>query len=463
MIKVIVNNSTSKILGLNTDQFKKVRNTLSYLETNTGSSYKFKGKMIFTSTRKYLITPQGLFPTGLLPRLKAFLDKNNIEAEWVDVRVKPISSKTLQDALQLKLEHTPYVDQQAAVDSLINDNDGRGIIVAPTGAGKSTICAMIIGALKVKSLVVVPSLELKTQLTTSLKKQFGANSVGPMGKDGSTPYPISVENVDALDPKIRPTGVNLLILDEFHGSATTTYRHLNQKVWGDIYYRCGLTATPYRNKDTEKILLESVLSKIVYRITYRTAVERGYIVPVQAFYYELPKIKPKGNTRSYQAMNSELIINREDKNQLIVDLICNLEEAGESTLVLLKEIKHGEIIKQMLLAKGKNIAFANGENPDNRILLLEFNLMERKTLIATGVLGMGVDTKPCSFVILAAGGKSKPQLVQNIGRCLRTYPGKEIGTVILFLDKSHAWMDKHFKSVVHSLKEEYGIDVIKLV
>lgn len=429
----------SQVQGMDLKAFRGLRRVLSYSVSKQAAYHSGRGD------RRYLLGKKGEFSTGLLPYVKDYFFQLKKPFEIIDGRKRP---KPLDGLFELSLGYPPHQWQIDAIKAL--KASGRGICVAPTGSGKATVVAMAIEAFQVPTLVVVPTLELKKQLTQSLKA-----ALGPL-------HHVTVENVDALDPKKPIPNIGLLIIDEYHTSATKTYQKLNQKAWNDIYYRIGLTATPYRNKDEEQLLFESILSEIVYRLPHQEAVDKAYIVPLEVYAHELPTIQMKGNPSNWHAVYSELIVNRQDRNELIADMVENLEREGSSTLVLVKEIRHGEIIQQLLKDKGLNIAFAHGENDNNRELLLEFNLRERNTLIATGVLGVGVDSKPCQFVILAAGGKSRPQLIQNVGRCLRTYPGKAVGTAIIFLDKSNPWIYSHYKIVKKAIQEEYGVEVIKL-
>jgi superfamily II DNA or RNA helicase len=430
----------SQVQGLDLEAFKGLRQVLSY---SVGRQVAYHSG--YRSDRRYLLGKKGEFSTGLLGYVKTYFTQIKKPYETIDSRKRP---KPLAGLFKATLGYPPHAWQLDALRALIASE--RGIIVAPTGSGKATVVALAIEAMQVPTLVVVPTLELKKQLTQSLKSTFGDMKH------------ITVENVDALDPKKPPKNIDLLIIDEYHTSATKTYQKLNQKAWNDIYFRLGLTATPYRNRDEEQLLFESILSEVIYQLPHQEAVDKGYIVPLEAYFYELPKIETKGNSQNYRAMVSELIIDRPDRIQLIADIVQRLDTAGESTLVLVKEINHGLKIQQALEDRGLNIAFAHGENDTNRELLLEFNLRERNTLIATGVLGIGVDTKPCSYVILAAGGKSRPQLIQNIGRCLRTYPGKDAGAVIFFRESSHKWFDKHHKTVINIIRDEYNVEPYKL-
>lgn len=439
MIRLIVENSLSRVEGLAVDQFKALRDLMSY--TADAGAYFAGGHR---SHKRYLMDKKGAFPTGLLYVAEQYLKGRTYE--HVERRVRPESQPGL---FTLKLPYEPYPEQNLAAATCWER--GRGIVSAPTGVGKSVIIAKIIETLQVPTLVVVPGLELKRQLTASLAASFGPGVVGERG------MPIAVENVDALDPNVKEP-YDAVICDEFHHAAAATYRKLNLKSWTNAYYRFGLTATPFRAQDSERLLLESVLSEVIYRIDYPTAVRKGYIVPIEAYYYELPVQEMRGNDNSWTSVYSELVVNNDFRNRLIAHAMARVGSRGTPTLTLVKEIKHGEI-----LAGLTGVAFANGKDGNTRERVLEFNLGETKQLIGTvGVIGEGVDTKPAEFIFLAAGGKAKTQFMQNCGRGVRVYPGKESCKVVLFRDKSHRFLERHFKACVKYLRDEYGIQPVRL-
>jgi superfamily II DNA or RNA helicase len=396
---------------------------------------------------------RGDFPTGLLYLVHDYCKANKLRVVETDKRVRP-KTHQLNRATMFKTapNFTPYPEQVDAANAAVEH--GRGIIVAPTAFGKSAVVALICDSFQVPTLIVVPSLGLKVQLIASLQSWFGPDLVGSLKENRF----ISVENVDALDPAKPAWNIDLVIIDEFHHSGAKTYRDLNKKAWADVYFKIGLTATPFRSQENERLLLESVLSKVIYRVDYSSAVAKGYITPVEAYYFDLPEQEMKGNEYSWKAVYSELVVNNQFRNQLISELMEGLANAQRPTLCLVKEISHGTA-----LAEHTGCAFANGLEGNNRQLVLEFNLRERNALIGTtGVLGEGVDTKPAEFVILAAGGKSKNAFMQQCGRGFRRYEGKETCKVILFRDKSHKWLLQHFNACVKYLREEYGVKPVRL-
>lgn len=435
MIKLVVGNSMSKIQGLNLAELKTLRSLLSYAVDT--QAIRFGGG--YAGARRYLMDKSGNFPSGLLHTVKAHFEKTNTIHVEEDTRVPP---NPRQGLFRLSMPLTPYSAQRMAVEQGLMRS---GTISMPTGTGKSVTMAMLIYRLQLKTLVIVPNLGLKQQLTNSFKSFFG-------NLDN-----ITVENVDS--PRLKTlTDYDALIIDESHHVAAKTYRELNRKAWTGIYRRYFFTATPFRSRDEEQMLMESISGPVIYRLTYKEAVERGYIVPVEAFYYDLPKKEIKGNETSWPAMYSELVVNNELRNDLISCVLLDLHKAGKSTLCLVKEITHGN-----KLSLNGAFLFANGQDDNTSAMISRFNQEKIKILIGTvGVLGEGVDTKPAEYVVIAGLGKSKNSIMQQIGRAVRNYPGKDSAKVILFRDSSHKWGKSHFAAQVKILKDEYGVVPIKL-
>lgn len=432
MIKITIDNSICKLKGLSERQFGDLRELLSYTKNNFQSKSRF-GRY----TQKFLMDVKCQFPTGLLYLVQEYFKGQKIQI--VDKRIIPRESKAL-----FKLERTfRFRPEQLEAASKANIHE-RGIIVAPTGFGKSAIIQLLIFSHQLKTLVVVPSLELKKQLSESLTKAFGSLDN------------ISVENVDSIKIGDK-TKYDVVIIDEFHHSGAKTYRNLNEKNWNRTYYKFGLTATPFRSKDEENILLESVLSQVIYEVSYQLAVDKGYIVPMEAFYIEVPPTKPKGNQRSWPTIYKELVTNCDARNAVLIDLLLKIHVTNASTICLVKEISHGDNLSQDGV-----FPFVSGQN-DERYTIDLFNKGTIKTLIGTdGVLGEGIDTKPAEFIIIAGLGRSRNRFMQGCGRGFRLYPGKGSCKIIIIKDNSHKWCLNHFKAQCKILKEEYGVIPLQL-
>jgi superfamily II DNA or RNA helicase len=438
-MKIIVENSISRIEDLSKvplNVYRDLKDLLSY-EIDPSKRHFSKNYR----THQTLLTKRGEFPTGLLYVVSAWLTTNPYPATIKDARIAP--SIPSRGIYTLSNYPTLYPEQIEAINACKRLK--RGTVVMPTGTGKSLTMLKLVSELNLKTLIVTPNLGLKAQLYETAKK-FIVKGVENL----------TIENIDSpVLPK--HTDFDVLIIDEAHHVAAKTYRKLNAKAWSKAYYRFFFTATPFRSRDEEQMLMESVAGQVIYRLEYTTAVAKGYIVPVEAYYVELPKRNEvKGFT--WREVYDEIVINNKFRNEIITDLMLRLHFQGKSTLVLVKEIAHGNT-----LTNSDAFLFANGQDNASATKISSFNSGTTKVLVGTvGILGEGVDTKPCEYVIVAGLGKSKNQFMQNVGRAVRAYPEKESAKVILFKDMSHKWTLTHFKAQCKILAEEYGIKPIKL-
>lgn len=424
MVTVTINNSYSNIAGLNAKQEKLLRDQLSY--TVGGSSAFYSG---YGPRKKSLLDKHGGFPTGLLYRVAAFLTPGDLIK---DLRHLPISKLQL-----FSTWGSPYQWQTDAVK--IAGESHRGIISAPTGTGKTAMALMLILRLNVKTLVVVPSLEIK--------KQF-IEAIGALKN-------VTVENIDSTTLKTL-TDFDCLIIDEAHHVAAKTYQKLNKTAWTKIYYRFFLTATPFRNDTEETLLFESIAGKVIYKLDYITAIKENYIVPVESYYIEIPK--QNTDAYSYAQVYKELVVQNILRNEIISKLLFRLSIAGNSTLCLVREVEHGQILSDIT-----GIPFVNGADETSRSYIEQFNNGACKVLIGTtGIMGEGIDTKPCEYVVIAGLGKAKSQFMQQVGRAVRKFPGKESAKVIIIRDTSHKFLLRHFNAQKTILKNEYGVVCQKL-
>lgn len=433
MIKLTIDNSVSKVEGLDRAQFNKVRNLMSY--TKGGAAAHYTGGY---PQKVHLMDKNGSFPTGLLYLLYTLDAFQNDTAVVMDRRVLPKEGKASRFSFVKNI--VPYEEQLEIVR--VATRLSRGTISAVTGFGKSITMALLVQSLGVKTLIVVPNLTLKEQLKSTFKELFGNL------KD------ITIENIDS--PSLnKKNHYDLLLIDEGHHVAAKTYRKLNKKMWNDIYYRYFFTATPFRNKEEEKILFESVAGRTIYRIGYMEAMSKGYVAPVEAYYVELPKTKVSGTT--WGQVYKELVSDSNKHDIVVCNLLKSFKNSGISTLCLVKEVAHGKKLGQL-----SSTPFVSGQEGD-RDLIEQHASGRISSLIGTvGVLGEGVDTRAAEIIILAGLGRSKPAFMQQVGRGIRKYPGKESCKVILMYDSSHKWTRNHFKEQCKILKDEYRVIPVKL-
>lgn len=437
MITIHIDNSECKIANMTREEHKALKDRLSF-QDNPSAAY-FSGGY---PRKRCLLGKDGTYPTGLHSLVLDHLKAANIPKHLFDLRIAP---KRLSKAPKALPEGVaPYPEQIAAVE--VCRRYKRGTVVMPTGCGKSLTQALLIQALNVRTLVVVPNLGLKQQLEESFIQVLGSLDN------------VTVLNIDS--PKLKTlTNFDCIIIDEAHHAAAKTYRSLNKKQWSGIFYRFFFTATPFRSRDEEQLLMESVCGQVIYQVDYTQARDAGYVVPVEAYCLTIPTTKTSGYT--WAEVYSDLVTNNHMRTKLIANLLDTLNSCGHSTICLTKEIAHGKAILEAMETDGGR--FISGMEEDNDQTLKDFNARRFYVLIGTdGVLGEGRDSRPCEYVILGGLGKAKNAFMQKVGRGLRRFPEKQSCKLILINDKSHKWTRAHFATQVKILKEEYGVKVVDL-
>src|SRR5919107_1319633 len=138
-----------------------------------------------------------------------------------------------------------------------------GVVVLPTGAGKSLVAQMAIERVKRSTLVVVPTLDLMNQWYDLLLSCFEAE----VGLIGGGFYEVGALTVTTYASAFRfmerlGNGFGLVIFDECHHLPSGSHRYAADLCIAP--YRLGLTATPER-ADGADLLLEQLIGPIVYR------------------------------------------------------------------------------------------------------------------------------------------------------------------------------------------------------
>ena len=166
----------------------------------------------------------------------------------------------LDAGLLVRKEPRPY---QAEAIQEWNRARGRGLVVLPTGAGKSYVAMMAIDAKRRSTLVVAPTLDLVRQWHDNLRTSFG-RPVGIVGGGDHRIEDITVTTYDSAYLQMEHFGARfgMIVFDEAHHLPGETYALAAKQCIAP--YRLGLTATPERTDGKEQ-LLDDLIGPLVYR------------------------------------------------------------------------------------------------------------------------------------------------------------------------------------------------------
>src|SRR5262245_50456022 len=161
-----------------------------------------------------------------------------------------------------KSERTPFPHQTEAVEAWWRER-GQGLVVLPTGTGKTFVAILAIERAGRPAIVVTPTIDLLNQWYGELVAAFGE----PIGLIGGGHYdlqPITVSTYDSAYLYVERWGnrYGLLVFDECHHLPGPSLMTI---ALGSLApFRLGLTAPPER-PDGQDEVMSDLVGPIVYR------------------------------------------------------------------------------------------------------------------------------------------------------------------------------------------------------
>lgn len=136
----------------------------------------------------------------------------------------------------------------------------QGVIVAPTGAGKTVIECLIVAKIRLRTLILTHTVEIADQIAAAVRALIGVDP-GFIGAGVRVQKPITVgliQSVRSDDPVLQNIG--LLLIDEAHHVSAASYLRILNTC--PAKYRIGLTATLKRTDEKERIIAAALGSTI---------------------------------------------------------------------------------------------------------------------------------------------------------------------------------------------------------
>ena len=361
----------------------------------------------------------------------------------------------LAEGLRVRREPRPY--QRDAIAAWRKAR-GRGVVVLPTGAGKSYVAMMAIDDRRRSALVVAPTLDLVRQWYDNLRTAFGQD-VGIVGGGEHRVLPLTVTTYDSAYIHMPRFGARfgLIVFDECH--------HLPGPCYGQgaemaiAPFRLGLTATPERSdgshdrldtligpqvfrRDIQEMAGEYLAGYEVVRLAVAlTPEERAAYDAARATYrsflaFHRLRVSEPGGWQRFIGLSSRSHHGRQawaawrEQKQIAL--------RSEGKLRVLWEILKSHPTEQVIIFTADNeTVYAlsrthlipaithQTKTPERQWILKAFNAGELRAVVTSKVLNEGVDMPAASVGIVLSGSSSVREHVQRLGRILRRQEGKE--------------------------------------
>jgi len=394
--------------------------------------------------KKYVISNRGRFLSGFIPRVLDYCYRNTIIATYLGF---PYKAKFFNPHLK-RIEFRD--DQLDLISNAIKE--GRGIIKAPTGSGKTIIMLGILSGYnnpKPKVLILCHTLTLVKQLIGELVKyNFVPVREITGGSIETTPCPITVATMQSFIKQDLPKWrkfFDIVIVDECHhvSSFSGTYAKILTNIYAPV--RFGFTATLPTN-DEAKMALEGHIGKVIGELTIQEAAELNILAKPKIKFIKVPFSQQIKDLKRYADVYQFGIVENKARNRLILKTVKGFLSQGKTILIHVIKIEHGKILKEMgKLLYNINMEFVQGstEGEARDEIRKLFNQKKIKCVVTTAVWKEGVDIPSLDVIVNACGGKSEVQTLQTIGRGLRKTKDKDKVIIVDFLDLSHYYLTNH--------------------
>lgn len=346
----------------------------------------------------------------------------------------------------------PY--QRESIDALYEHweaGGGNGLIVIPTGGGKSLIIATLLRELMtsyplMRIGMITHTKELISQNAAELIKVWpqapiGIYSAGIGRRD--TRQPILFCGVQSVWNKTDLIGrFDLLLIDEAHlisrnaGTMYGKFLDATRAKQPDIRV-VGLTATPYR-LDSGRLDKgpDRLFDKIVYEANVADLISDGYLSPLtsKATHAEI-------STEGVHRRGGEFIPGELEAAAMTGDLVeraaAEIVARGASRrawLAFCTGIDHAAAVRDAIRRHGITAEAVDGSMPakERDRIIQSFRHGGIRCLTSVNVLSIGFNVPHVDLVALMRPTESAGLYIQQVGRAFRRAPGKDNALILDF-------------------------------
>ena len=311
------------------------------------------------------------------------------------------------------------------------------LVQGATGSGKSAIGVFDAKAVGRRTLFIAHTKELVEQGEENFRKLWPEVSTGKfLGDEHETDAFVicaSIQSIIRNMDLFEPEDFGYLVIDEAHHASAESY----QKLLG--YFRpsfiLGLTATPDR-ADGEDLL--EIFKTMAHKLDIKDAVERGVLAPVRCIRVktniDLSDVRINGF--KYNSLDLETAVFVPGRNELIVDTYLEYVK-NKPTVIFCTSVRHADTIAEMLREKGISAESVSGKTRNRKQILEDYEDRKISVLCACDLLNEGWDSPQTEVLFMARPTMSKTIYLQQLGRGMRTYEGKEFLMVFDFVDNAN--------------------------
>ena len=428
---------------LRTDVVEFLKEKLNFINTEYLAK-KRMGKSVY-KVQKYFKLIEGsgdlvLVPRGFLKQLTNFLEEQHISHTITDHR--PTFAKVnFSSSIQLHTVQTVALEQALKAEN--------GVIVAPSGSGKTIMALELASRLKLPTLILVHRRQLLDQWVERIQEFLGiakshiGQYSGTKKKVGKRITVASMQTLARAKNKAELCDkFGVIIVDECHHVPAKTFRETVSGFNPRFIY--GLTATPKRKHNDEK-LIYTYIGDIIAEMKGLAAEPEGAPKKhIKVIVRETDLILPFTFATDNFQLLTKLISFDSNRNQQITNDIAEQVSAGKKTLVLSERRDHLEVLSLYLKGICETITISGEDSAAKRALKIkQIQDGHYQAILSTGqFFGEGLDISNINCLMLVFPLAFEGKLAQYIGRLQR---GSGSKLIIDYRDVKIPFLEKQFK------------------
>jgi superfamily II DNA or RNA helicase len=386
---------------------------------------------------------------GLLPRLQEFADARGYKTEWDGYGMTAFGAKQMADrhaaggpGIAMQWHHDffaklnlPVTVRDYQLSAFVHAvSMGRGIILSPTGSGKSLIIYTLSQYFKQKkTLIVVPTLGLVSQMTQDFR-DYGCTEpihIIKAGAEKRTLARITVSTWQSIyeQPASYFEQFETIIVDEVHTAKAKSLTWLMEKCT-TTPNRFGFTAT-IDQTECHRLVLEGLFGSIVKVASTSDLIKAKQLAPlkVRMCVLSYPQaVRKEQNPKPY-VEEMDFLTTHPVRNEFIARLVG---ETKGNTLVLFQYVQKQGLqlfarIVELAKANGKRVHYVAGSvsaEDRERIRQTVANSDNNIVVASYGTFQLGINIPNLDTLVFAHPVKSSIRVLQSIGRVLRPKDGK---------------------------------------
>ena len=315
----------------------------------------------------------------------------------------------------------------------------KGVVVLPTGTGKTFLSAFDTLNAKGRILFIVHRLDILSQSKEAFEKIYPNEKLGLLtgeAKEYVEDSKILFVSKDTLrKPDVlqsfKQNEFDYIIVDEVHHGQSTSYQSVLQYFNPD-FFMLGLTATPDRMD--RKDIFELFDYQKIYEYTLNEAIENGFLVPYT--YYGLMdnidynNIRYNGKKYNIADLDKTLIINK--RNEKIFEEYIS-KGNGNKALGFCCSIKHANAMATFFNKEGIPAVAITAETDNREQIIKDFRENKYTVAFTVDLFNEGIDFPDLQVLLFLRPTESKTVFFQQLGRGLRLCGGKNKVVVIDFI------------------------------